>query len=104
MAGPMPTALHALLAATADAAGAAPDHDPGMLAPGGVDLVWIGALVVTLAQIAGVVLALDAVMRGRTAQGTVAWVVALLTIPMVAIVFYLVFGNRRFNGYVRARR
>jgi len=104
MAGSIPTALHALLIASAEAADAGPVHDPGLLAPGGVDLVWIGALVVTLAQIAGVVLALDAVMRGRTAQGTVAWVVALLTIPMVAIVFYLVFGNRRFNGYVRARR
>ena len=75
-----------------------------MLAPGGVDLVWIGVLVIIVAQVAGVVLALDAVMRGRTAQGTVAWVVALLTIPLVSIVFYVVFGNRRFNGYVRARR
>jgi cardiolipin synthase len=91
---------HAALAAPP----AIPVQDPGMLAPGGVDLVWIGALVVMLAQVAGVILALDAVMRGRTAQGTVAWVVALLTIPLVSIVFYVVFGNRRFNGYVRARR
>ena len=100
-----PDLCRLLLAAASSAARAAePAHDPGMLAPGGIDLVWIGAIVVILAQIAGVVLALDAVMRGRTAQGTVAWVVALLTIPLVSIIFYLVFGNRRFNGYVRARR
>jgi cardiolipin synthase len=86
------------------AASAAPAHDPGLFSPGGVDLLWIGALVVVIAHVAGIVLALDAVMRGRTAQGTVAWVVALLTIPLVSIVFYVVFGNRRFNGYVRARR
>lgn len=101
------TQVHApaLLATMHDAARAAmPAHDPGMLAPGGVDLVWIGALIAALAQVAGIALALDAVMRGRTAQGTVAWVVALLTIPLVSIVFYVVFGNRRFNGYVRARR
>ena len=105
MAGALPNSCHLLLAAAAGTAAAAePVHDPGMLAPGGIDLVWIAAIIVGLAQIAGVVLALDAVMRGRTAQGTVAWVVALLTIPMVSIVFYVVFGNRRFNGYVRARR
>ena len=105
MAVALPNLCHLVLAAASSAAPLAePVHDPGMLAPGGIDLLWIGAIIVTLAQIAGVVLALDAVMRGRTAQGTVAWVVALLTIPLVSIIFYLVFGNRRFNGYVRARR
>jgi cardiolipin synthase len=96
--------LFALAHAALAAPPATPVQDPGMLAPGGIILVWIGVLVIVIAQLAGVILALDAVMRGRTAQGTVAWVVALLTIPLVSIVFYVVFGNRRFNGYVRARR
>lgn len=82
----------------------APPHDPGLLAPGGFDLLWLAAAIAALAQAAGILLALDAVMRGRTAQGTVAWVVALVTLPLLSIPFYLVFGSRRFNGYVRARR
>ena len=55
-------------------------------------------------EIAGVVLAVDAIMRGRTPQGTIAWVLSLVLLPVAAIPFYLVFGNRRFHGYVRAIR
>lgn len=43
-------------------------------------------------------------MTGRTAQGTIAWAIALVLVPVIAVPFYLVFGSRRFNGYVRARR
>lgn len=52
----------------------------------------------------GVLLALDAVLNTRTPQGTLAWVFALVFLPVPAIPFYFVFGARRFNGYVRARR
>jgi len=55
-------------------------------------------------EVAGIVLAIDAVMRGRTPQGTIAWVLSLVLLPIAAIPFYLVFGNRRFHGYVRAIR
>ncbi len=54
--------------------------------------------------IAGIGFALDAIMTGRTPQGTVAWVVALILLPPVSIPFYLIFGSRRFVGYVRSRR
>ncbi|HEJ83282.1 MAG TPA: cardiolipin synthase, partial [Desulfobacteraceae bacterium] len=54
--------------------------------------------------IAAVVMALDAVMRNRTAQGAIAWAVALITLPLVALPLYIVFGRSRFNGYVAARR
>ncbi|MFT3686850.1 MAG: cardiolipin synthase [Phycisphaerales bacterium] len=52
----------------------------------------------------GIALAVDAVLNTRTAQGTLAWVFALIFLPFLAIPFYFVFGARRFNGYVRARR
>ena len=48
--------------------------------------------------------AIDVIMKGRTAQGTTAWALALLFVPWVGIPLYLVFGERRFAGYVRARR
>jgi len=57
-----------------------------------------------LLQLAGVACALDAVLCGRTPQGTIAWCIGLLVLPLITIPFYLVFGARRFTGYVRARR
>ncbi|MDP1661778.1 MAG: cardiolipin synthase [Phycisphaerales bacterium] len=65
------------------------------------DFFAVAYLIVTLV---GVALALDAILNARTAQGTLAWVVALVLFPVLAIPLYFVFGARRFNGYVRARR
>jgi len=65
-----------------------------------MNLVWIFVGI----QILGVVCAVVALFHVRTPQGTVAWVVSLLTIPAVAIPAYLLFGRRRFVGYVLARR
>jgi cardiolipin synthase len=43
-------------------------------------------------------------MHGRTAQGTVAWIVSMIAVPWVAIPFYWIAGRRRFSGYIHARR
>lgn len=66
-------------------------------------LVIIGALLV-VAEIAGLLLALDVVMRPRSSQGTIAWLVALLAMPPLTIPFYLVFGRTRFEGYAESMR
>jgi cardiolipin synthase A/B len=55
-------------------------------------------------EVVGIVFAADAVMHGRTPQGTIAWVGALVVIPLFAVPVYLLFGSRRIAGYVRARR
>lgn len=71
---------------------------------------WMGHSILTVAviaaaiQLTGLFFAVDAVMHSRTPQGTIAWTVALAALPLVAIPFYLVFGARRFEGYVRRRR
>ncbi|HSN83721.1 MAG TPA: cardiolipin synthase [Polyangiales bacterium] len=62
------------------------------------------AAVLLLSEIFGVVLAIDAVMRPRSAQGAIAWSVALVCIPTITIPFYLVFGRTRFEGYSEALR
>ena len=54
--------------------------------------------------VAGIVLAVDAVMTGRTSQGSIAWLGSLLTFPYVAVPLYWVFGRRKYNGYIDARR
>lgn len=55
-------------------------------------------------EVVGIIFAADAVMHGRTPQGTIAWVAALVAFPLVAVPAYLLFGARRIAGYVRARR
>ena len=52
----------------------------------------------------GFIAALEVIYKGRTAQGTIAWVVSLLLMPVLALPCYLLFGSRRFQGYVKARR
>lgn len=46
----------------------------------------------------------SAIATGRTPQGTVGWVVFLFAAPYVAVPAFLIFGHRRYPGYVRTRR
>lgn len=63
----------------------------------------IGIIVAT-GEVAGVLCALHAVMGDRSSQGAVAWSMALVAMPFVAVPLYLVFGRSRFHGYVEALR
>jgi len=56
------------------------------------------ALLVGVFYVAGVSLAVDAIMTVRTAPGAIAWSVSLVTIPFVAVPAYLVFGRTKFKG------
>ncbi|MGH8223142.1 MAG: cardiolipin synthase [Woeseiaceae bacterium] len=64
----------------------------------------LAAAAYALLQIAGVVAALHATFNARSSQGATAWAIALIAMPMVALPAYLLFGRRRFHGYVSARR
>ena len=48
--------------------------------------------------------AVHAVMDTRTAQGATAWIIGLISFPFIALPLYLIFGRRRFVGYVNDRR
>ncbi len=63
-----------------------------------------GLLVVVLLYVIGFFHILHALMNTRTTQGTIAWVVSLLFMPIFAIPSYWLLGRSRFEGYVRARR
>ena len=65
--------------------------------------ILIGVAVAGFFYVSGIVLAVDAVMTGRTSQGSIAWVVSLLTFPYVAVPLYWVFGRSKYYGYVDAR-
>ncbi len=67
-------------------------------------LGWVATIGVPLAYVLGGVSALDAIMRTRTPQGATAWALALITIPLVALPLYWVFGRAKFEDYIEALR
>jgi len=60
--------------------------------------------IVLLFEILGILSAMHAVMNVRTPQGSIAWAVSLVTIPVVTVPAYWVFGRNKFHGYVLKRR
>ena len=60
--------------------------------------VWLGWLVVAL-HAAGVLLALHSLMRTRSPQGSVAWILGLVTLPYVTIPLYLALGVARIRRH-----
>ena len=62
------------------------------------------AIVLLVAQVLGVLSSLHALMSVRTAQGTIAWIVSLNALPIVAVPAYWVFGRSKFAGYVIRRQ
>jgi len=67
-------------------------------------MAWLGVVGVMCLHVLGIIHVIHAVMHVRTSQGTIAWVVSLLTFPYIAIPLYWLLGRSRFEGYVQARR
>lgn len=67
-------------------------------------LTILAACGITLLYLIAGLHVLHALMHVRTSQGTIAWIICLVTLPYLAIPFYWVFGRNRFSGYVKARR
>lgn len=68
--------------------------------------LWLGSvvgLVLFLVMLASFACALHAILSSRTPQGSIAWLIALLSVPLLAVPAYLVLGRRRFHGLVNAR-
>jgi len=63
----------------------------------------LGALAAGLHGL-GALAALDAIFHARTSQGAIAWSLSLFIFPYLALPLYLIFGGRKFYGYVEARR
>jgi cardiolipin synthase len=55
-------------------------------------------------ELGAILLAIDAVMRPRSSQAAIAWSLSLVTMPLLAIPIYLIFGRTRFEGYAEAVR
>ena len=68
-----------------------------------MDHTLLISLIVAAFYLMGILSVINAVMTTRTSQGAIAWVVSLITFPFIAVPAYWVFGNSRFNGYIKAR-
>ena len=64
------------------------------------------SILITLTYLLGIYLAVRVVMYDtqRLAQSTVAWAISLVLIPWFAIPVFMLIGERKFVGYVKARR
>lgn len=65
---------------------------------------WWGMAGLVAFYIVGVLHVLHALMHVRTSQGTIAWVISLLTVPFLAIPMYWLLGRTRFSRDVGGRR
>ena len=63
-------------------------------------LLWI----VPLLHLLGLLSAFRAVMETRSSQGAIAWVMFLVTLPVVALPVYWIFGRSKFVGYRKVKR
>lgn len=66
-----------------------------------LSLVAIGIALIYLGALACIYRIL---LTYRTSQSAIAWIIALLGIPYVAVPLFLLFGRSRFQGYVEAKR
>lgn len=75
-----------------------------MLFPNFEANTWWGVAAVVAFYLVGVGHVLHALMHVRTSQGTIAWVVSLLTVPFLALPLYWLLGRTRFSRNVGGRR
>jgi cardiolipin synthase len=61
-------------------------------------------LFLSLSYLLAIVAIIHVILNHRTPQGALAWIMGFIALPWLTLVFYLVFGQRRFEGYVIARR
>ncbi len=67
-------------------------------------LLKLLGIIIPILHIAGITLAVHAILLTRTSQAAIAWALSLIFFPYAAIPLYLVFGRQKFHGYVEARR
>ena len=65
---------------------------------------WIFTVVVLVVEGVGILSAAHALFTVRTAQGTIAWVIGLITFPWLGLPLYWIFGSRRFNAHSKVMK
>lgn len=55
--------------------------------------------IIVILYLAGFALAMNATFQSRTPQGTMAWMIALIFVPFIAVPMFLLFGKKRIENY-----
>jgi len=66
-------------------------------------LLFIGGAILFV-HLLGLLHSVHVLIHVRSSQGAIAWMLAFVIMPWVAIPFYWVTGRTKFEGYVKARR
>ncbi len=61
---------------------------------------YILATLYFIIETAGIYFAFHAVLNSRTSQAAIAWAITLVTVPVVVLPLYWMFGSSRFYGYL----
>ena len=67
-------------------------------------LFGLFSLAYSVIEIAAIITAVMAVRDTRTPQGAIAWAISLVSLPVISLPLYWVFGRSKFHGYVEAMR
>ena len=67
-------------------------------------LPFLFAALYILLEIAAIIAAIEALLGERSSQSAIAWTLVLVMFPFIGLPLYLIFGGRKFSGYVSARR
>ena len=65
---------------------------------------WILSAAFLVVEALAVASAVHALFTVRTAQGTIAWVIGLITFPWLGLPLYWMFGSRRFDAHSKAMK
>ena len=68
----------------------------------GIDIVSIFSVATVIVHCLGIITAAHAVMVVRSSRGAIAWGIALITFPWLAIPLYLILGKNEFQEYAAA--
>jgi len=63
----------------------------------------IAAVLLVLLYVMAIASAVEAILKTRTSQGAIAWVISLITMPIISVPLYLIFGRNKFDGYLEKR-
>jgi cardiolipin synthase len=69
-----------------------------------IDDLSLVAIPVALLYAAALACIYRILLSYRTAQGAIAWIIALIGLPYLAVPMFVLIGRYRFGGYVKARR
>ncbi len=66
-------------------------------------LAQLAAIFFFLLYVSAAMCIVEAILKARTSQGAIAWVISLASLPFIALPLYLIFGRNRFDGYLEKR-